>query len=201
MKRKILCVLTVFVLLLPLGLSAESRIGVRGGAGILHVYHTPLDTSSEKEQKGSGGTGITLSLDYDLFLTDHIALNAVADISGNSKSYINDTAQKTRLGYGVKAGVSFYPGSFRLGAGVRYSVMREGEKEDTSSLRALLLSANLDLVLSCTESSYIIIGAEYGYPLTAIVVTPDGTKTKLSLNRQVLNTGFLCLYLGIQCSI
>ena len=65
---------------------------------------------------------------------------------------------------------SLSPG-FRFGTGLKGIVMRAGDR----TVRTLLLSTGIDLVIG-EESPFFIIGAEYGYPIVAGIVTQGGER-------------------------
>lgn len=64
--------------------AALSPARVKSGPGILHFFHIHLSSSAEDTQIESGGNGINISLDYDLFLNDNAAVTSVAGINGKA---------------------------------------------------------------------------------------------------------------------
>ena len=207
MTRKIVFVLLVSVLMLPMGLFAASRLGVNiGYADISTGYYADQYSSSEYEM-WADDQGVHVQLDYDYLFNSHVAVNAQADVDfanycsvgGKNVGY---TKYTPKIGYGLKAGVNFYLSFLRLGTGLRYQITNAGFTGGVMSIRSLFISMNADLVLNMGEKYALVIGAEYGFPLSSKMTNKADSggslTTDLNIAKRFLKDGDIIIYGGFQ---
>ncbi len=193
--RKIL--LLTFFLLIPVTLSSESLFGVHGGFAAAHFSHTGEDGEDDVTTEDRG---VNLSLDYDAFVIRNLALHAGVDFDLSTVTYIDGVKNSSFPGFVLKAGLVCKAGPLKLSAGIHYRILNGEENGERNSARALLLYINSSIVIG-PHSPFLVLGIEYGYPLSASLVKAGETKRKLKLRNSVLDTGSLYIYGGIEYTL
>lgn len=205
--KKYFFVLLVLALIMPMGLFAESRLGISGGWKEVHITYYPSGTSSSSSPYGnntesSDDRAYIAQLDYDYLFNKYIAVSVQGDVGFSYKNNIAGTHYTPTFGYSAKAGVNFYLSFLRVGTGIRYQVTRGGYDGGIMSVKSLLIPLNVDILINIGSKNTLVFGAEYSCPLSAAMVgksnSGDSMKTSLNLQKKFLEAGSLSFYAGLQ---
>ena len=205
--KKLFFVLLVLALVVPMGLFAESRLGVNAAYGAVNTTYYAGTGSSDSNKIFAYNRGLHIQLDYDYLFNSHIALNAQADADLSHQCNIGwqstpSQQYSPKIGYGAKVGVNFYLSFLRLGAGLRYQIMNMGFTGGTMSFKTLLLSMNADLVFNIGEKYGLVIGLDFGYPLSTKLTnradSGESMTSDLNISKTMFSDGVFLVYGGFQ---
>lgn len=202
--RKSLIILLVLAFVVPMGLFAGAKLGVNVGYGETFLRYKDSSSQNSTSQFVYNPTAddrsTRVALDFDYLFSNNLALNLEGDVGFSKENNIGGVNYTPETGYGAKAGLAMYLYFLRLGAGLRYQVTRGNFTGGEMSIRSFLATINVDILINVDKKSSLVIGAEYGYPLSAKMVgkvhQSGSLETSLSLDNAFFQTGEIFFYGG-----
>ena len=201
--RKSLIILLVLAFIVPMGLFAEAKLGVNVGYGETFLRYkngSSQGNTSNMYIPTADERSTRVALDFDYLFSNNLALNLEGDVGFSKKNKIGGMDYTPETGYGAKAGIAMYLYFLRLGAGLRYQVSRGNFTGGEMDIRSFHATMNVDILINVDKKSALVIGAEYGYPLSAKMVGKvyqNGTmESSLSLDNAFFQTGEIFFYGG-----
>ncbi len=192
MKRILL--LSVLMVLFASSLPALSLLGLSGGWGMVSFAH-----EEEGKEVRTGERGVSLSIDYDYFVSGNLALHCGVDAALSAVTYIGGEKLSSFPGYVLKAGLDYRNGIVKIGTGIHYRTLNGEEGGKRRSVKSLLLYLDSSIVLLPSPS--LVIGVVYGCPLSAYLVKEGESARKLELRNRIPDRGSLSVYGGVEYSL